>query len=258
MNKFKNWNISDINIFDNYFKKINFNIDLLKSFKKIFVLISGGFDSTLLAEWIYYHYPKTTYFVNCFNPYENSDVLEYYKRQINFIEVKPNKKDNLNYGKILKESFMKIPKANELRIDKKYHKKIFPCCYHIKHKHFYKYVLFKENNTVIISGIKRGDGSQRRIWLLQMSRGTNPRNQSEGKPTFFHKHKTNILYCYPFRDHLTRELNEEIKELLYDKFPTLEHSGCQICPVLVVFNIKREGKRYEKSMDYAKKLGLIK
>ncbi len=276
MRKFEGWNLY-IDIFDNYFKNINFNIEFLKPFKKIFVLISGGFDSTLLAEWIFYHYPEKTYFVNCYNPYENSNVLEYYRQKANFIEVRPMTRvrgsdgkyirglngeyitirDNLNYGKILKESFNKLPKARELKANKKYHKKVFPCCYHIKHKHFYKYAMFKENNTVIISGIKRGDGSQRRIWLLQMSRGTNPRNQSEGKPTFFHKHKTDILYCYPFRDHTTRELDFEIKDLLYDKFPTLEHSGCQICPVLVLFNLTREGIRYEKSVDYAKKLDIL-
>ncbi len=90
-----------------------------------------------------------------------------------------------------------------------------------------------------------------------MSRGTNPRNQSEGRPTFFHKHLTGELYCYPFRDHTERELDMGIKELLWDKFPTLEHSGCQICPVLVLFDLKHEEKRYKKSIDYAVKLGLI-
>lgn len=243
-------------IFDTYFENINFDINCLDEFKKIYVLVSGGFDSTLLAEWISFHYPKKTYFVNCFNPYENSEVLEYYRRQTNFVEIRANKADNLNYGTILKEAFMKLPEAIELRANKKYHKKIFPCCYHIKHKHFYKAKVFKEAGSVIISGIKRGDGSQRRIWTLQMSRGTNPCNQSEGKPTFFHRHKNGILYCYPFRDHTTRELDEEIKDFLWDKFPTLEHSGCQICPVLVLFNLRREGKRYEKSLDYAKRLGV--
>ncbi len=246
----------DMKVFDYYFKDIGFDIELLESYKKVYVLVSGGFDSTLLAEWISYHYPDKTYFVNCFNPYESSDVLDYYSKKDNFISIRPKKGDSLNYGSILREAFMKLPEARKLRAEKKYHKKIFPCCYHIKHKHFYSSKIFKVEGSVIISGIKRGDGSQRRIWLLQMSRGTNPRNQSNGESTFFHRHTRGELYCYPFRDHTTRELDEEIKELLWDKFPTLEHSGCKICPVLVLFNLKREGERYECSMDYAKKLGV--
>lgn len=259
--------------FDAYFENINFDIKTLKDYKKIYVLVSGGFDSTLLAEWISYHYPQKTYFVNCFSPYERSDVLDYYSKKENFIliksgtyielpngervSVKPEKEDTLNYGTILKESFLRLPEAFERKKLKIYDKKIFKCCYHIKHKHFYKAKFMKDEGSVVISGIKRGDGSQRRIWLLQMSRGTNKRNQANGNPTFFHRHNTGFLYCYPFRDHTTRELGEEIKEILWDKFPTLEHSGCQICPVLVLFNLKREGERYEKSMDYAKKLGIL-
>jgi len=246
-----------MDIFDAYFKNINFDIKTLKDYKKIYVLVSGGFDSTLLAEWISYHYPQKTYFVNCFNPYEKSDVLDFYSGKENFISIRPKKNDKLNYGIILKESFLRLPEAFERKKLKNYSKKIFKCCYHFKHKHFYQAKFMKDEGSVIISGIKRGDGSNRRIWTLQMSRGTNKRNQANGNPTFFHRHNTGFLYCYPFRDHTTRELGEEIKEILWDKFPTLEHSGCQICPVLVLYNLKREGKRYEKSMNYAKKLKVI-
>ncbi len=148
--------VDDIKVFNNYFKKLGFNIGNLKSYSKIYVLISGGFDSTLLAEWISYNYPEKTYFVNCYNPYEQSIVLHYYSKKNNFMQIKPNKNDHLNYGSVLKESFMKLPQAFELKKRKKYSKRIFPCCYHIKHKHFYKDKRFKEENSVVISGIKRG------------------------------------------------------------------------------------------------------
>ncbi|MCK4422500.1 MAG: hypothetical protein KAV18_00325 [Candidatus Omnitrophica bacterium] len=36
-----------------------------------------------------------------------------------------------------------------------------------------------------------------------------------------------------------------------------KHSGCILCPVLVVFNLISEGERYEKSMSYARNLGVI-
>ena len=138
------------------------------------------------------------------------------------------------------------------------YKKIFPCCYYIKHKAFMNDKQFQEENTVVISGIKRGDGTQRRIWLTQLSQGREPCNQSDGKPTFFHKHKKGQLYCYPFRDYKWRELPDICISRLRKKYPKLNHSGCSICPVLVLFNLKKESKRYKQSIEYAAKLGLLK
>ena len=225
----------------------------LSKFKKIFVLVSGGFDSTYLYEIIRKAFLEKTYPVNCFNPYEyNKTLKQIEKNDKNFISIKPE-----NYKDVIKKSFLNLPKAFKLKKSKKYHKKIFPCCYVLKHRNFLKDKQFKENNTVIISGIKRGDGTQRRIWLTQLSQGREPNNQSNGKPTFYHKHRTGQLYCYPFRDFTKRELSENIKNQLWKKYPYLEHSGCVLCPVLVLFNLISEGNRYEKSLQYARNLGVF-
>ena len=230
-----------------------FDLRELSKFKKIFVLVSGGFDSTYLYEKIKSLHPFKTIPVNCFNPYEYNKTLKTIeKSDKKFIRVNPK-----NYKDVIKESFLKIPKAMELKKVKKYHKKIFRCCYVLKHKLFLKDNRFKEDGTVVISGIKKGDGTQRRIWLTQLGKGTEPCNQSNGKPTFYHKHKTGQLYCYPFRDFTKRNLSEEIKEKLFVKYPFMKHSGCILCPVLVVFNLISEGERYEKSMSYARNLGVI-
>ncbi len=169
----------------------------LEQFDKIYVLVSGGFDSTYLYEKLKKFYKDKIYPVNCFNPYEQSKTLKRISKDPNFILVKPNKQ--YNYGQILKESFLKLPKAYSLLVirseyrkmikrlykngkieesiykkemDKQYYSKsIFPCCYHIKHKSFFNNDLFKKPNTVVISGNKRGDSIQRRIWLTQLSKG---------------------------------------------------------------------------------------
>ncbi len=239
-----------------FFKSINFDFKLLEKYDKIYCLVSGGLDSTLLYMTIKSIYPEKIFPVNCWSPYENNKTLDEISEDPKFIEIRPLPKDPLNYGKILKESFMRLPEANELRKQKLYQKKIFPCCYHIKHKVFFKDRAFMTKNHVIISGIKRGDGTQRRIWLTMLSQGREPCNQSNGEPTFFHRHKGGQNYCYPFRDYTKRELPEAIEDEIYKAYPFTEHSGCSICPVLVLFNLKKEGKRYKQSIDYAIKLGV--
>ncbi len=233
---------------------VHLKFDCLKRFKKIFVLISGGIDSTYLYEIIKKWHGNRVYPVNCYNPYENSDTLKQIKNlDPNFIQIFPSK--NLNYKKILREAFLNLPKALELKKQGKYHKKIFGCCYYIKHKAFLSHPMFKEEGTVVVSGIKRGDGKQRRIFLSQLRNGTF-KTLPEKKPTFFLKHRTGQLYFYPFRDYNFKELPKITMNRLRKKYPNLKHSGCKICPVLLLFNEKSDMSRYEKSKKYAQNLGL--
>jgi hypothetical protein len=270
------WTRKQLDAFDDYFKTINFDAKVLDRYDFLYVLVSGGFDSTLLYEFVKYHYPDNTIPVNCWNPYENSKTLQQITKDPKFTSVRP-KKGSFKYGKTLKESFLKLPEAYVRQIDKNsppYHKKFFPCCYHIKHKDFDRLPQFKESGSVVISGIKRGDGMQRRIWLTQMSRGTNPRNLHatkwkvkkykretrriplNGKPTFFHEQKNGIFKCYPYRDHVQRELSMEIQNILWYKYPHLDTSGCQVCPILILFNLVGEKDRFKKSANYANNLGV--
>jgi len=224
---------------------MNFDYRSLENFDKIYVLVSGGFDSTYLYDRIKKLYPEKCIPVNCYNPFESSDTLKMISNDPQFLQVRPYSK--INYGLVLKNAFLKLPEARQLKKIGAYTKTIFPCCYYIKHKDFKKDKRFKEPNTVVVSGIKRGDGTQRRIWLTQM----------KNRKKWYHRHKTGELYCYPFRDHTKRELSDNIKKRLRKKYPNLTHSGCYLCPILVLFNIKSEGKRYKASIKYAKKLGVL-
>jgi 3'-phosphoadenosine 5'-phosphosulfate sulfotransferase (PAPS reductase)/FAD synthetase len=206
----------------------------LKQFKKIFVLVSGGIDSTYLYDKIKEIFPKKTYPVNCFNPYEQSETLDKIAKDPNYIQITPGK--DINYKKLLKKAFLNLPKAYELKRRGRYAKKVFGCCYYIKHKAFLKDPLFQEDKTVVISGIKAGDGTQRALWLSDLREGkrdlgTGEKNnyyylkEGKAKPTFFHKHKSGQLYCYPFRDYTKRELPNKIIKRLREKYPNLDIRG---------------------------------
>jgi len=245
----------------------NFDLDLLEQFKKIYVLVSGGIDSTYLLELIAAKFPEKTIAVNCYNPYERNKTLKVISSFYPYIAVKPN--TSYKPADIIKKAFLNIPGAIELRKKKKYHKKIFGCCRVFKHSMFKKDPRFREDNTVVISGIKRGDGSQRMSFLRQLSMGkwiigtANKPNNYYGwaRPTFLHKHKWGSTYCYPFRDYTQREIPDDIIAELRLKYPTLNHSGCSICPVLIVFEdlISKKGskldlERIERSKKYYVKI----
>lgn len=228
-----------------------FNLEELNKFKIIYVLVSGGFDSTYLYELIRERFPEKMISVNCFNPYEwNKTLKQIEKEDKNFIKIMPER-----YKDVIKESFLKLPEAYIIKKEGRYHKKIFPCCHVLKHKSFKKDSRFKEEGAVIVSGIKRGDGRQRRWFLWKMANGTF-KHLEKPIPTFFHRHKSREMYCYPFRDYMKRELPDDIKDVLWSKYPHLEHSGCSLCPVVVLFNIYN-ALCYERSLLYAKKLGVL-
>lgn len=240
-----------------------FDLALLEEFDSIVILVSGGIDSTYLWELISERYPEKCIPYNSFNPYETSVTLD-------AIMSHPRARSSKSVGVpefkgVLEESFRQIPRAMADRKRHAYHKKVFPCCAKIKHEFFKKDPFFQENGRVVISGIKWGDGSRRAGWLSELARGSQKVRQCmrSGRddwlikePTFFHRHEWGALYCYPFRDYQQRELPDDIVDELRQKYPGLTHSGCAVCPVLVVFDITNEGKRYHDSVRFARKLGI--
>jgi hypothetical protein len=219
-----------------------FDLEQLEKFKKIYVLVSGGIDSTYLLELINEKFPTKTYAVNCYNPYEYSKTLRRIEKKHKYISITPNKK--YIQREVLRNAFLKIDYLK--KSGKKYSKKYFGCCRIFKHQMFKKDKRFTEEGTVIVSGIKYGDGNQRRLFLHQLQDGqarigsTNTDNNYTGgaNPTFFHKHKWGAVYCYPFRDYKKVNLPEEIVDELKEMYPNLDHSGCIICPVVYMYRHK--------------------
>lgn len=213
-----------------------FDFSDLERFDRVFCLVSGGIDSTYLWEMVK-HLPQAAP-VNCWNPYEQNNTLKQLRGHPRFMEVRPA--SEMDYRQVLVDAFNKIPEAYRLKRASKYHKHVFPCCRWIKHDAFKRDPMFQQPNTVVISGIKAGDGQQRRFWLQKL------RKESR----FYHEHKEGQLYCYPFRDYRKRELPRDVLTTLRQTYPGLRHSGCAICPVLVVFNIRSEGERYRRSVKF--------
>lgn len=230
-----------------------FDFTELNKFDKVFCLVSGGFDSTYLYEMRKQHVqPEKLFPVNCWNPFEQSPTLSILKKEPRYIQVQPDKL--VNHAAILKRAFLALPKAKALKRHGRYHKKVFVCCQYFKHKAFMKDPLFKEPNTVVISGIKGGDYSmQRQKWLGKMRHG-GIQNQTQVEVGFYHRHETGQLYCYPLRDFMHPEFSKETIAELRVKYPDIKHSGCALCPILVLSNLKEEGKRYIDSVIYANKL----
>ncbi|MHA1277128.1 MAG: hypothetical protein ACTSQ8_08075 [Candidatus Helarchaeota archaeon] len=232
-----------------------FDFNDLSKFDKIYVLVSGGVDSTYLYEMIYPLFPDKTFAVNCYNPYEQSKTLDIFRKLPNFIQIKSDKK--IDYKQVLITAFERIPMAIELRKKGKYGKHIFGCCKYIKHNAFKKDPLFMESNTVVISGIKKGDGQQRMGFLtgLQKAIVTSKGMKKPENPTFYYRHREGQLYCYPFRDYNKRELPEKIIKELRKKYPDLDHSGCAVCPVLVVFQDRmKHDQRMINSINFYYKI----
>lgn len=226
--------------------RLGFDINLLRPFRTVFCLVSGGMDSTLLAEACMESFPDRTQLVNCYNPYESNRALGRLRRRfpVNFQEVRQG--EVVDFKAILTTAFRKLPQAWEDRLRGKYHKKVFACCRIIKHKRFLRLPRFKEPGTCVVSGIRPGEGQQRWFWLRKL--------RKQGR--WFHLHQTGQLYVYPFRDYGPRDLPADVVGALRQVYPDLKHSGCRLCPVLVLFNLQEEGARYEKSVEFARELGL--
>lgn len=236
--------------------------DALDQYEKIVVLVSGGIDSTLLWMIARELYPDRVMGYNCWNPLERSETLKQILQDPRASTHRPA--TAVQYGDVIRESFLRIPDARQARVEKRYHKKIFPCCAAIKHDFFKRDPLFQDPGVVVLSGIKAGDGQRRAGWLLEMRVGTlaSHPNSAPTRTTiippdsWFHRHLWGALYAYPFRDVFNRDFPDPVVNHMRQEFPSLAHSGCSVCPVLVVFDIYDEGERYWRSRNFARKLGV--
>ncbi len=235
-----------------------FDFAELNKFDKVFCLVSGGFDSTYLYEMCKQHVePFKLYPVNCYNPFEMNKTLALIAKEPRYISVRPDTR--VDYLEVLKDSFMRIPAVQQVirehKRDKEnppYNKDMFPCCKIIKHEAFQADPLFKEPNTVVISGITAGESQNRAFLLGNLRSGRNPADPDDGTinpPTFYYRKKLGQLYCYPLRDYFQRELPKDIARELRKRYPDLCHSGCRICPFIVAWK-QKHAENYKQSMKF--------
>ena len=146
---------------------------------------------------------------------------------------------------LVKESMKNVEYARQLANEGKYSKKsAFPCCEHLKINPFMDWLKQKDKiNCCFILGIKLGDGWRRRKWLLDLI---------ENQEKFWFNRQKQTWYYYPLRETVTKDVDMYLTK--DEKFWNIKSTGCKVCPILVTFNIEKEGKRYYRSLKLYNKL----
>ena len=211
----------------------------LYGFKEVYFSCSGGWDSTYMLLNLYdlIDAPKKFILFNntTLNKKECKETL--YKLSeitgLKVIELKPT----CNVRKILKESFLRLNEAKKLLKENRYHKKVFRCCYYLKEKPLIEFCKKLGKDAVVLTGIKKSDSRQRRIFLFKITKDY----------TYFNFSKRyGVYFGYPLRDTKEKQVESFISKLPYKVY----HSGCQVCPILLLFNLTKEGDRYAFSRNY--------
>lgn len=143
---------------------------------------------------------------------------------------------------ILKESFMNLPKAELLLLEGSYSKKVFPCCYFLKERPLIQFAKTTDEMALFTRSIRGGESRNRQQYLAKL------RSLLE---YFNFDQKLKRFVFYPLRDTTEGEVNDY---LLGTEFWDTEKSGCKFCPILVLFDLKKENGRYERSVKLARKL----
>ncbi|MCK5605226.1 hypothetical protein KAR91_25265 [Candidatus Pacearchaeota archaeon] len=207
-------------------------------FTRVYSWVSGGKDSTALslalfeqqeqinAEIILIHINTGLRMKSA----EDTITKLRKKTKFGYIELKadiPRKTD------LLKESFAQLDKAREAKEQGNYNRRIFPCCDHLKHrpgKEFIKTIPKRERERyVFLSGITPQE-SRRRGWFLN---GLKVKNTYHIWNTKMHS-----FYSYPFRDLYSTSVIDWF--LSKHGFNETQHSGCVMCPILLLFNLEHE------------------
>ncbi len=206
-------------------------------FTRVYAWVSGGKDSTAMALSLFEQQDQIEGEIILIHnntglrmqSAEDTLTKLRKKTKFQFIELKaeyPRKTD------LLKDSFKALPKAQEAKDQGRYDRRVFPCCYELKHKpgkEFIKSIPKRERERyVFLSGITQYE-SRRRGWFL---------NRITKENTYhIWNTKMHAFYGYPFRN--LHSLKDVEWFLASHGFHETEHSGCVICPVLLLFELDR-------------------
>jgi 3'-phosphoadenosine 5'-phosphosulfate sulfotransferase (PAPS reductase)/FAD synthetase len=219
------------------------NLRILNRFNRIYVLVSGGKDSTytvikllknsfLIKSPIILLHNNTTLQKN-----SAKTILRIFQGQIEdqysifYEEILVTDYIDKDTTKIVSESAInEMPKAIKLLEAGKYRKNVFSCCYWLKEKPFEKWLQLEDHSKdLFVLSIKPGDSSQRGLFLARI------RKQ---KTFFWFNRRRRVMYWYPLRDTKQKTVDQV---LLQDKlFWQTRKSGCiGGCPVIKLFNKKK-------------------
>lgn len=145
---------------------------------------------------------------------------------------------------ILKDSFRNLPQAELLLMEGIYSKRVFPCCYFLKDRPLIQFTKTTDETALFTRSIRGGESKNRQIFLAELR--TRPLLDY-----FNFDKKLKRFVFYPLRDTNDKDVKDY---LLKTEFWETEKSGCNVCPILVLFNLKKETVRYERSLRFYERM----
>ena len=224
--------------------------DELDQFDNIYCLISGGWHSTVIALILHEKgYEVTLVHNNTMLqlPFARKTMKKIREQTgFDYIETKPKIYKGLTVMDIIRQSIERIPEVMEDVKMKRYDRSKFKCCYHLKKRPGkLLYRMIDKENSVIISGMTPYESNQRRWRFYELRQWD----------TYVRFHKTNdAFHIYPFRDCFKAKPFQDYLQLR--GYGDTKHSGCIICPILIVFGIWDDNdiNRYEKTKRFTEKM----
>lgn len=221
-------------------------IEEISQFETIYCLVSGGYHSTASALLL-----KDNDFENVILVHNKtflemrSSVKTMQKLQditkYPYIEIEPDLKGETVW-EIMKRSLQKIPEVREDIRNKKYDRSKFECCRKLKKAPGYKFFRTKKNSVIIDSQCPF-ESNQRNHRLREIRE----------KDTWIREMKKGYIKAYPFRDFFSAK--PFLPYLKNKGFSKIKHSGCVICPILIVFKMYKE-ERYYNTLKAMARAGL--
>jgi 3'-phosphoadenosine 5'-phosphosulfate sulfotransferase (PAPS reductase)/FAD synthetase len=203
--------------------------------KKIFVLVSGGRDSTAmtlaLADYVYQY--QSDYEINLLfgdthlNRKVGRDTVARLAEETDFPLIVAKYQGENRVIDVLRGSFEMIPKAIERHkfhnTGAKSYKTLFPCCDLLKKRPMKDFLkTLEKDSTIQLLGIKAGDNAIHRRYRLRQLRDAD---------TFYRKQRNGFLYYYPLRDCQEADIEKVLQEF---GFQDTQSSGCSVCPIFCV------------------------
>lgn len=223
-------------------------IDEISRFETIYCHKSGGVHTSAMAYLLFDYGFRNVSLIH------NQTYLEYpeclniiqkiiYDTDYSYNVIPPNLRGK-RMSELMRKSFLVIPEVQKglengtIRSDNV--RDYIPCCRYLKETSSRKWYTknIDKKTSVVLMGICPYENKNRKRWLTELRR----------KDTFLRLHKThgNVWHGYPFRD----AYNEyPFYKYLINKGINPLHSGCQICPIRIIFNMTNEG---DKSILYYK------
>ncbi|MFW9972798.1 MAG: hypothetical protein ACFFDF_21610 [Candidatus Odinarchaeota archaeon] len=225
-------------------------IEEISQFKTIYCHVSGGVHTSAIAYKLYDLGFENVSLIHNLTYLEYPECLKIIQKIIfdtdySYNVIPPNLKGR-KFSEIMKASFLAIPsvvkglksgiiKTNNVR-------DYIPCCRLLKKTSSRKWYTknIDKKTSVVIMAICPYESKNRKRHLTEL--------REMGTFLRLHKKHGNVWHGYPFRD----AFNEyPFYEYLLGKGIMPIHSGCQICPIRIIFNMAYEG---DKSILYYKNI----